>query len=95
MPWHLFNNIIKYFEESLLDFGASLNDLESMHVSENSLWILSLGISSEDKAVAETWGTQVAVTHNKQEGKMAGILLSAQWLCCCLCLGKMINLCSQ
>lgn len=54
MSWHLFKNIIKYFEELLLDFGASLSELEGIHVSENSLWILSLGILSEDKAVADT-----------------------------------------
>lgn len=55
MPWDLFKNI-KYFEELFLDLGASLNKSESIHVSENSLYILSLGIWSK-QAQSSNWYT--------------------------------------
>lgn len=56
----------------LLNFWASLNELESIHVNEALLNILSFGIVCENKALGGIQVT-VRVTHNKQEGEVAGI----------------------
>jgi hypothetical protein len=65
--------MVKYFEDLLLNFWASLNELESIHVNEALLGILSFGIVCWNKALT---GTQVAVTviHNKQDGEVVGIM---------------------